>query len=353
MSGTNERPLRRRPSIEAPHLPSPPSQEAVLPPAAPVALPPVAPPAPPRVPTDMEGLRAVGEMDPAEVRAMMEQFAPRRAQGALLRGQRVSGRVTRVTGSTVFVDLGDKSDASIDRIELDANVAVGQAIDAFVIDTKDGEVHLTKSLGGDATRELLDEAKANRIPIQGKVTGQNEHGFEVQLPGGVRAFCPLSQMEAGGASPDAEGWVGRTTQFLVIEARGRDAVVSRRSFAEEEQRTVKADAMSMLKEGEVYDGVVTSIREFGAFVKLPNGIEGLVHLSNLAQTRTTNASDVVTEGQAVRVRVLSVEPARSRVNLGIKQAEDSIPTLSKEARGGFGTLAAALQGVTVKAKKKR
>jgi small subunit ribosomal protein S1 len=301
------------------------------------------------VPTDLEGLRQVAEMDRGEIAALLAEYSPRKRTERLQKGQRVRGRVTRVTASTVFVDVGEKADASIERIDLDAEVSPGDTLDAFVIGIKDGEVRLTKSLGGDATRDMLDAARDERIPVQGKVTGHNEHGLEVQLSGGVRAFCPMSQAAAGGAEvTDAAEWVGRTLTFRVLDVRGREAVVSHRAIADEAARAAEGQALAAVKEGEVFEGIVTKLAEFGAFVKLPNGLEGLVHLSNLANKRVAKAADVVQQGQQVRVRVLGVDTARRRLSLGIKQAEDAVapvPMGERSQGGSFGTLGSLLGGV--------
>ncbi|MFZ5477815.1 MAG: S1 RNA-binding domain-containing protein [Myxococcota bacterium] len=343
-----ELPVRRRraPADDAPPAP----EKPVDAPAPRLDAPPPAPPAP-RVPTDLEGLRQVAEMDRSEIDALLAEFSPRKGAERLHKGQRVRGRVTRVTGSTVFVDVGEKADASIERFELDADVAPGDALDAFVIVAREGEVRLTRSLGGDATREMLDAARDERIPVQGKVVGHNEHGLEVQLSGGVRAFCPTSQVEAGGAPYEAEAWVGRTVTFRVLDVRGREAVVSHRAIADLEAQEAQTRTLAEVKEGDVFEGTVTKLADFGAFVKLPNGLEGLVHLSNLANKRISKAADVVQAGQQVRVRVLAVDTARRRLSLGIKQAEDAVapvPAGERSQGGSFGTLGSLLGAVKVR-----
>jgi small subunit ribosomal protein S1 len=296
-------------------------------------------------------------MDPAEVHAMMEAFAPAKSTGPLRQGQRVRGTISRLTPTLAFVAIGGKGDASIDRVELDPSVELGSAIEAYVLSTKDGEIRLTRSLGGDATRELLDEAVTNRIPVQGKVVSRNEHGFEVQISGGVRGFCPLSQIDHV-PEADLDAYIGRSLSFRVLDVRGKEAVVSHRAIAQVEAREEADRALANIREGEVYDGVVTGLREFGAFVRIAAGLEGLVHLSNLGKNRVNHPSEVVTEGQEVRVRVLSVDIERKRLNLGIRQADDSGPASAAPTApgrraepmttgGSFGTLGALLQGVQV------
>lgn len=352
----SSRDVRRRRTPQGEDAPPVAVEAAPAAPPAPAA--PVTAPAVPRTPTDLEPLRRVAEMGRDEIAALMEEFAPRTRATRLRRGQRVKGRVTRIAAGTVFVDLGDKADASIERHELDADVNPGDTLEAYVVSLEEGEVRLTLSLGGDAVGEMLEEAKQNRIPVQGKVTGHNDHGFEVQLPGGVRGFCPASQMDVSGAVSDAAEWVGRSLSFRILDVRGREAVVSHRAIAEEEAREGASRALAALKEGDLLDGVVTSLREFGAFVRVAPGVEGLVHISNLSSKRVTNPAEVVKEGQEVRVKILAVDHARRRLNLGLKQAEMGVAAPAAREGAGpstsgantFGTFGSLLTGVTVKKK---
>ncbi len=335
--------------------------EATPAPRAPQA-PEQAPPEP-RAPTDFDGLRSVGEMDPAEVAEMMNAFGPPRQTGPLRQGQRVRGAISRLTPTLAFLSVGAKSDASIDRAELKADVAMGDVLDAYVVSVKDGEVRLSRSLGGDTTRELLDEAIESKIPVQGKVVSRNENGFIVELSGGVKAYCPNSQIDFQ-VAPDADldAYIGRSLAFRVLDVRGREAKVSHRAIAEVEARAAADIAITSVVEGEVYDGVVTGIREFGAFVRITAGVEGLVRLPNLSKKRVESAASAVTEGQAVRVRVLSVDIPRKRVDLGIRQVDDGDTTVEADRQprraesmttgGTFGTFGALLQGVNVAKKRK-
>jgi small subunit ribosomal protein S1 len=293
-------------------------------------------------------------MDRAEIAAMLESFAPARRSGGLRQGQRVRGTITRLTPTLAFVSLGGKADASIDRVELAGDVAVGSPLDAYVVSTKDGEVRLARTLAGDATRALLDDAVEHRIPVQGKVESRNDAGFVVQLSGGVRGFCPASQIDHQ-PEADLDAYIGRSLMFRVLDVRGREAVVSHRAIAEIEAREAAERAIATLQEGEIHDGVVTGIREFGAFVRLSVGVEGLVRLPNLAKRRVSDATSVVQPGQAVRVKVLGVDLARKRVDLGIRQLEEGDapaperrPSREELGTGGsFGTLGALLGGVKI------
>lgn len=330
-----------------------PSQRTSIPPE-------LAPPSP-RAPTDFDGLRSIGEMDPAEVAAMMAAFAPGRPTGPLRQGQRVRGAISRLTPTLAFVSVGIKSDASIDRAELKPDVVLGDLLDAYVVSVKDGEIRLSRSLGGDNTRALLDEAVESKIPVQGKVVSRNDAGFVVLLTGDVKAFCPNSQIDHQ-PEADLDLYVGRSLAFRVLDVRGREAKVSHRAIAEIDARAAADIAITTIVEGEVYDGVVTGIREFGAFVRIASGVEGLVRLPNLSKKRVESAASAVTEGQAVRVRVLQVDLERKRVDLGIRQVDDTDATMPADNQprqreslttgGTFGTLGALLQDVRIPKKRK-
>ncbi len=346
--------LRRRRDEAAPAEEVAPVADAVST-RAPVEVPARAADALPERRATLDGLRAELDIDADALARLMSGYLPGKGAALPRQGQRVRGVVSRVSADTVFVDLGQKADAAMDRVECEADVAPGSIIEAWVLSSRHGELKLTRSLGGDSARELLDEAARSRIPVQGKVTGANDHGLEVTLSGGTRAFCPLSHVAPAGTQVDTATYVGRSLAFHVLEVRGREAVVSHRAIAEEEARAAQAAAFSTVQEGEVHDATVVSIREFGAFVRLTNGAEGLVHLSNPARKRVASAEEVVTVGQAVRVKVLKIDTARRRLDLGIRQADEQGGTEAPRTRrddpdlrsgnptfGGFGALLAGV-----------
>ena len=301
-------------------------------------------------------LAGVADLSRGDLEMLFSDFAPKHRPGGFRKGQRVRAAVSRINDSTVFFDVGGKADAAMDRIDVPVDVKQGDVLDAFVLAIKDGEVRLTLTVSGEATRELLDEAKENGIPIQGKVNACNEHGFDVELSGGVRAFCPMGQIDRN-VDPDPNAYVGRTLMFKVLDVRGRDAIVSHRSIADEEAKASRGEKLTELQEGEVYEGTVVGLRDFGAFVRLPNGAEGLVHLSNIGKVRLNSAAEALQEGQVVNVRVLSIDIPRQRVNLGIRQAGDTQSEAPREQRGSssagqntFGTMAGLLAAVKPSAK---
>ncbi|MBM4390452.1 MAG: S1 RNA-binding domain-containing protein [Deltaproteobacteria bacterium] len=339
-------PIRRQKGGRRAAPPESPAVDAAEVPRA-IASPTVTPAAPvaaPRELTDFEGLRAIGEMDPAEVRAMMDAFTRSPARGDLRAGQRVRARVSNVGSMVIFCDVGGKADATLDRIEVTASITAGDTIDAFVLSTDGGELRLTLKPSGSAVREMLEEAMNAKIAVDGKVAAAGEAGWDVTLADGVRAFCPGSHCGVPDVADGAH--LGRVLAFHVYDLRGRDVVVSRKQIVEAESRAADSARLGELREGSVHDATVVSLREFGAFVKLANGAEGLVHLSNLADRRVKHPSEVVKEGDAVRVRVLAIDTARRRLDLGIKQAVEI--SAGRNDSAGFNQFAALLKDVRVR-----
>ncbi len=332
--GGRRTPAPEEPVVEVTEAPRASTSPAITPPPA----------ISPRAVTDFDGLRAIGEMDPAEVRAMMDAFTKTPARSNLRAGQRVRARVSSVGSMVIFCDLGGKADATLDRLEVTAGINAGDTIDAFVLSTDGGEIRLTLKPSGSAVREMLEEAMNAKIAVDGKVASAGEAGWDVTLADGLRAFCPASHCGVPDVADAAH--VGRSLPFHVHDLRGRDVVVSRKQIVEAESRAADSARLGELREGSVHDATVVSLREFGAFVKLANGAEGLVHLSNLADRRVKHPSEVVKEGDAVRVRVLAIDSARRRLDLGIKQAVEI--SAGRNDSAGFNPFASLLKDVRVK-----
>jgi small subunit ribosomal protein S1 len=166
----------------------------------------------------------------------------------------------------------------------------------------------------------LRAAQEKKEVVEGKVIGWNTGGLHVVV-NGITAFCPRSEIELG--SPKGpEGYLDKTLPFLVlrVQKRGRRIVVSRRALLQGD-RDGKIDALRQaMRAGEVLEGTVSSVTDFGAFVDL-GGIDGLVHVSEISRTRVGHASEVTSEGETVKVRVLKISDDGSRVSLSMKALE--------------------------------
>jgi small subunit ribosomal protein S1 len=242
-------------------------------------------------------------------------------------GEKVAGKIIQLGHDVAFLELGSGvAEGMIDVAELkdaEGNVAAreGDIVDGVVVKTSDRGVVVSKGHGRatrDHARDALVEAARTGLPVDGVVKAVNKGGLEVEVHG-VRAFCPVSQIDLRFVG-DPASFVGQKLQFRVQRADARDAVVSRRALLEEERAARAAATREKLAPGAVLDGVVTNVQDYGAFVDL-GGVEGLVHVSELSWDRVSRPQDLLKPGDAVQVQVLEVkqDPKKGeRVSLSVK-----------------------------------
>jgi len=242
-----------------------------------------------------------------------EQKGP--SQQNLKVGEKVRGKILSITSEHAFVSFGAKSEGTMDIKALTdgdgkLTVDVGDTIEAVVIE-KDEETG-TLVLGDKGGSHLrgsaeVENAYANRLPVEGLVTGVTKGGVEVQIAG-VRGFCPVSQLDLRYVEA-MESFVGQRLSFRITKYEGgrrTNLVVSRRALLEEEQRELAEQTRSRLEVGAVMQGTVTSLKDYGAFVDL-GGIEGMIHISELAFGHVKHPQEVLSSGQQVEVAVLRIE----------------------------------------------
>lgn len=244
-------------------------------------------------------------------------------------GDKIKGRIITVGEELVYVDTGAKVDAVVDKAQLtdkDGGFSLqeGDEVELFVVSRQSGEVRLARSMGREGGMEQLQAAMEGGIPIEGKIKEVCKGGFRVTIQG-KEAFCPLSQVDNRPVT-DPQTLVGEVMLFLItrVEERGRNIVVSRRALLDREQAESLAGFMEQVKPGEVIQGVVTRLAPFGAFVEIAPGLEGLVHISELGWSRVLETEDVVTPGETVTVKFLSMEDqgkGRVRIELSMKQTQ--------------------------------
>jgi small subunit ribosomal protein S1 len=286
-------------------------------------------------------------------------------------GDEVTGTIAALDPTTVFVDVGVKAEAILERSEIDETkspVAVGDKVTAFVVSKKGGQISLRTNLarGGDAA--ALKQAHETGMPVIGKVSAVNKGGLEVEI-GGVRAFCPMSQIDIIRIEEPAV-FVGQELECLVTkfeeEGGGRsNVVVSRRALIERQRKILAAETLATLSVGSTVRGKITRIMDFGAFVEL-GGIEGLLHKSELGFGRVDDPNEVLSVGDIVDALVKRIEPSKEpgrpdRISLSLKalmkdpwdEIVASLPKGSKrsgkvvrlEPFGAFVALADGLEGL--------
>jgi small subunit ribosomal protein S1 len=228
-------------------------------------------------------------------------------------GDKVAGKIIQLGHDVAFLELGAGiAEGMIDVAELkdaDGNVAAreGDIVDGVVVKAGDRGVVVSKGHGRaprDHAREAVIEAARTGLPVEGLVKAVNKGGLEIEIHG-VRAFCPMSQIDVRFVG-DPATFVGQKLLFRVQRADQRDVVLSRRVVLEEERAARAKATREKLAPGAVLDGTVTSVQDYGAFVDL-GGIEGLVHVSELSWDRVSKPQDLLKAGDTVQVQILKIE----------------------------------------------
>lgn len=260
------------------------------------------------------------------------------------KGQTIDGTVVAIGAESALVDVGGKSEAVIDVSELKDDegrleVAIGDRIQATVVSTAGGLTLSRRLALGAATARQLEDAFHAGLPVEGKVAGPVKGGYEIRIAR-QRAFCPISQIDTV-RNTDPAQHEGRVYPFRIIEYKegGRNIVVSRRALMEEEQKARAAETRRAIVAGAVITGRVTSVREFGAFVDLGGGVQGLLHVSEMGWSRVSDPSAVVAPGDEITVKVLRVDDDGQKISLGLKQLRDD-PWAAVEGRYEAGQLRA-------------
>jgi len=252
--------------------------------------------------------------------SVLDAFEKRQADGAKKGpqvGDRVSVKIVGFGEETAFVDLGRKAEGSIPLSQLTDDegkrtVAVGDTVEAIVASSSDDGIVLRVRAGrGPAAPAELQQAYTYGLPVDGTVTAVVKGGVEVTVSG-VRAFCPVSQLDLRYVE-DAAAFIGqrltfRITRFEEGKGRGMNLVLSRRALLDEEAQAKAAAAREKIKVGQTVRGTVTTLAAYGAFVDL-GGIEGLLHVSELGYGRVAHPQDVVAVGQELEVQILKITPA--------------------------------------------
>ena len=243
------------------------------------------------------------------------------------RGQTIEGTIVGFGPKVAFVNVGGKAEAEIDLAELkdadgDVEVSVGDRIQAMVVSTSGGIVLSRRGVRNAATQRELEDAFRAGLAVEGKVDNVVKGGYEVRIAR-ERAFCPLSQIDIV-RTADPAVHVGQVYAFRIIEYKdaGKNVVLSRRKHLEEQQRASATAMRESIVPGAVLTGRVASVLEFGAFVDLGGGIQGLLHVSEMSWSRSATPGEIVAAGDQITVKVLRVDDATQKISLGLKQLLD-------------------------------
>lgn len=257
----------------------------------------------------------------ADFEALLD--AHQTARGDIREGQIVKARVLRITEATVILEFGFKSEGAVSRDEFkDADaIEPGEEVEVFLesLEDDDGVVVLSKKKA-DFLRvwELIRDAYDNDRPVKGLLSRKIKGGVTVDIMG-VDAFLPGSQIALRRVS-NIEDLIGETYEFKIIKLnkRRRNIVVSRRILLERERKEQRSLLVKELLVGQVREGVVKNITDFGAFIDL-GGMDGLLHITDMSWGRVGHPTEMVGIGDKMDVKVLDIDWDRERLSLGLKQ----------------------------------
>jgi small subunit ribosomal protein S1 len=246
-------------------------------------------------------------------------------------GEVVTGHVVRIDKDEVLVDIGYKSEGVIPANELSIRKAVdpheevhlGEEVDAIVLtkEDQDGRLIMSKKRARfEKAWRRIETAAESGEPVEGAVIEVVKGGLIIDL--GVRGFLPASLVDIRRV-PNLDEYMGTKIETKVIELnRSRNNVVlSRRAVLEEERKEVRQQILDRLQPGLVVEGQISNIVDFGAFVDL-DGIDGLIHISELSWSHVNHPSEILAIGDTVKVKVLDIDRDRQRISLGLKQTQE-------------------------------
>jgi small subunit ribosomal protein S1 len=238
-------------------------------------------------------------------------------------GSIVKGTIVRISDTDVFVDIRFKSEGVISKMEFkdDSELQVGKVIDVYLeqVENADGQIILSKQRA-DFMRvwERIREAFEKEEIVTGTITRRIKGGVVVDLFG-IEAFLPGSQIDLRQV-PDLDALINQKMDFKVIKVNKirRNIVVSRRVVLEQERSKMRDEIIDTLEKGQIREGVVKNITDFGAFIDL-GGVDGLLHITDMSWGRVNHPSEVVSLGDRVKVVVLDFNEKKERISLGMKQ----------------------------------
>lgn len=244
-------------------------------------------------------------------------------------GSVVKGKVIAIEAGQAIIDVGYKMEGRVDLKEFanpgeEAELAPGDTVEVFLrqVENARGEAVISREMARrEEAWDRLEKAYADEERVDGAIFGRVKGGFTVDL-GGAVAFLPGSQVDVRPVR-DAGPLMGlkQPFQILKMDRRRGNIVVSRRAILEESRAEQRAEVIGNLTEGQEVDGVVKNITEYGAFVDL-GGVDGLLHVTDMAWRRVNHPSEILTIGETIKVQVIKINKETHRISLGMKQLQD-------------------------------
>ena len=244
-------------------------------------------------------------------------------------GTVVKGRVIAIEAGQAIIDVGYKMEGRVDLKEFsaqgeDPEIHVGDEVEVYLrqVENARGEAVISREMARrEAAWDRLEKAYADENRVDGAIFGRVKGGFTVDL-GGAVAFLPGSQVDVRPVR-DAGPLMGLQQQFQILkmDRRRGNIVVSRRAILEESRAEQRAEVIAKLREGDAIDGVVKNITEYGAFVDL-GGVDGLLHVTDMAWRRVNHPSEIVNIGETIKVQVIKINRETHRISLGLKQLQE-------------------------------
>ncbi len=241
-------------------------------------------------------------------------------------GDVVEGKVIAVNNSYIFVSLGGKHEAFADVEDYmsksgNLKVKVGDTLRGFVVKKTDTEIVISHSLNRKyVDKSFLQNAYNNQIPVKAKVISTIKGGLSVEMLG-TRAFCPFAQADIKFIA-DPSSMIGKYYDFLITEISSnmKNIIVSRKALLQEEQNKLKKETLSKLEVGDVVDGKVSRIADFGAFIDL-GGIDGLLHVSQISWVKVDSPRDALNIGDDVKVKIIGL--SGEKISLSMKELQEN------------------------------
>lgn len=271
-----------------------------------------------RLPADLEEefQQALGGV---ELESLIDQTEAVTKQTMLEPDTRCQGRVALIRHRDVFVELGGREQGILPLENFETPPEIGSEIEVRVarFNREDGLYELSLPHGATSVEDWSDLDEG--IVVEARVTGHNAGGLECDV-NHIRGFIPISQIALYRVE-NIEEFVGEKMRCVVTEANParRNLVLSRRALLEREREEARKQLLATLEPGQVYEGTVRKLMDFGAFVELGSGVDGLLHVSELGWGRISHPSEVVSEGQAVKVKIKKYDPATGRISLAYRE----------------------------------